>query len=271
VIEYLAISATWSRSENRLSESNACSTLLQSWWSICLRGGDFRTQKGVTLGWLVKLRFSPPFVVRDKKGSFPSGRRIRASGAFPVGRDGSSLFRHSRFTSSTSFFERDARVSVASRTSRPSRARRRRAHCRAHVALLRRLARFECLRARLRGSGANDAQRGHSALLPFYASSMISVKVDTSPPPPPPPPPLTRDTTCRASRLRGTHKITRTAAAPRGGISRGVPRRECKVPSCGSDKRTAREHWPASRSRIDKRNRSRSTAWSIQRLWIPVK
>lgn len=43
--------------------------------------------------------------------------------------------------------------------------------------LLQHLARFECLRALPRGSGANDAQRGHSALLPFYASSIIPAKV----------------------------------------------------------------------------------------------
>lgn len=41
----------------------------------------------------------------------------------------------------------------------------------------RHLARFECLRALPRGSGANDAQRGHSASLPFYASSIIPAKV----------------------------------------------------------------------------------------------
>lgn len=60
----------------------------------------------------------------------------------------------------------------------PALHRRRRHRCTcACRASSRHLARFECLRALPRGSGANDAQRGHSALLPFYASSIIPAKV----------------------------------------------------------------------------------------------
>jgi hypothetical protein len=109
------------------------------------------------------------------------------------------------------------------------------------------LACFERSRALPRSSGANDAQRGHSASLPFYASSMIPAKVISSQSAPRVFPRLLK-ITHNGRRRRGRRRRREGRRASRSNTLRAF--------SCDSDKRTARQHWPASRGSLDERRSS---------------